>query len=419
MTETLGKIAVIGLGRVGLPFALSLYDAGFAVVGIDNNDDWVARLKSGGDFPFHEPGYDSLPELSDRWDIRSNFEKIADVETFFVTVGTPLDSNLTPNLQPIRQVIGSIRTELAKGKLLIFRSTLGLDVTTAISKYLGATGACLNGTPNIAYCPERLAEGKAKEEINSLPQIVSAGNEESRKRCHAIFSRIAPVVHDVSFKQAELIKLLCNTSRYMTFAVSNWVHEFVLDHGIDPHTLLQIANDRYPRPIPDRPGFTAGTCLRKDYGLLVQDQIIGDYALAAWRVNERQPLSLLNAAARNCELAEAKVCIMGVGFKRDVDDLRDSLALKLAEQFIPRSQDVFFHDPFVKAPSIDLGLTPIQKVEYEDVEKDADVLVVGANHTEYETLALRIRGWKIKKPRLIIDIWNVTGFGQTITKLEG
>lgn len=418
MSKTPGKIAVIGLGRVGLPFAISLYDAGFSVVGIDNNDNWVNRLCAGGDFPFHEPGYDALPTLSDRWDVRNHFNDMEDVDAFFVTVGTPLDSNLTPNLQPIKQVIGSIQNELAKGKLLIFRSTLGLDVTTAISKYLQAIGACLNDTPNIAYCPERLAEGKAREEIKTLPQIVSAGNEESRARCHEIFSRIAPAIHDVSFKQAELIKLLCNTSRYMNFAVSNWVHEFVLEHGVDPHTLLAIANDRYPRPIPDRPGFTAGTCLRKDYGLLVQDQIIGDYALAAWRVNERQPLALLNAAARNCDLVNSKVCVMGVGFKRDVDDLRDSLALKMAELFMPRSKDVFFHDPFVKADYIDLGLTPMYKVDYDTVEKEADVLVIGANHSEYDTLAERMEGWKTGRKRLVIDIWNVSGFGHTITEIE-
>lgn len=418
MTSKLEKIAVIGLGRVGLPFAISLHEAGFPVIGIDINDSWVERLRAGGDFPFHEPGYDALPAVGENWNVQNHFGELEGVDTFVVTVGTPLDSNLTPNLAPIKHVIASIRDELAKGKLLIFRSTLGLDVTKAISKYLQATGAALNNSPNIAYCPERLAEGKAREEIRTLPQIVSAGNETSRQRCHDIFSHIAPAIHDVSFKQAELIKLLCNTSRYMMFAVSNWVHEFVLEHGVDPHTLLEIANDRYPRPIPDRPGFTAGTCLRKDYGLLVQDQIIGDYALAAWRVNERQPLSLLNAAARNCDLANARVCIMGVGFKRDVDDLRDSLALKLAELFIPRCRDVFFHDPFVKQDMIDLGLTPIRKVDYDAVEREADVIVIGANHTEYEALADRMTTWNDGRSRLVIDIWNGSGFGQTLTKLE-
>jgi len=418
MTVTSGKIAVIGLGRVGLPFALSLHDAGFDVVGIDNNQQWVDRLQSGGEFPFHEPGFESLPNASPRWEVRGNFDKIDDLETFFVTVGTPLDSNLTPNLQPIKQVIGLLKAELAKGKLLVFRSTLGLDVTMAISKFLQASGACQNDKPNIAYCPERLAEGKAKEELKSLPQIVSAGNEDSFQRCKQIFDRVAPAIHRVSFKQAELIKLLCNTSRYMSFAVSNWVHEFVLEHDVDPHTLLEIANDRYPRPIPDRPGFTAGTCLRKDYGLLVQDQIIGDYALAAWRVNERQPLSLLNAVSRAVDLSNANVCILGVGFKRDVDDLRDSLALKLAELFVSRCKSLAFHDNFVKDDLLELGLTPMYKVDYSHIEKKADVLIIGANHSEYEAFSERVRGWKTKKPRLVVDIWNVTGFGTTLTHLE-
>lgn len=413
------KIAVVGLGRVGLPFSLSLHEAGFSITGVDINTNWLEQLKNKPCFPFHEPGYDRLPEEGDHWKLQSHFEGLDAIDAFVITVGTPLDSNLTPDLRPIKAVVDALAQYLSKGKLIIFRSTLGLGVTSSISKYLQTIRACQGGQPNIAYCPERLAEGKAKLEISSLPQIVSASDAQARQTCHTIFSRLTSVIHDVSFREAELIKLLCNTSRYMQFAISNWVHEFILDHDVDPHTLLSIANDQYPRPIPDKPGFTAGTCLRKDYGLLVQDQVIGDYPLAAWRVNERQPLSLVNAALKNVDLSGARVCILGIGFKRDVDDLRDSLAIKLAELFHRRCKSVFFHDPFISYSHLDLGMVQIEKVDYETMEKDMDVLVIGANHSEYERLADRIQKWSLDRKVLVIDMWNVSGFGQSVTQLGG
>ena len=291
-------------------------------------------------------------------------------------------------------------------------------MTRALTKYLVRTGACKDGEPLIAYCPERLAEGRAREEIATLPQIVSTANDASFDLCHAIFSKLAPGLHRVSFHQAELIKLLCNTSRYMNFAVSNWVHEFVLDQGIDPHSLLEIANDGYPRPIPAQPGFTAGTCLRKDYGLLVQDQVLGDFAIAAWRVNERQPLSLLEAARRHVDLSDKTVAVLGVGFKKDVDDIRDSLALKLAGLLLPECEHLFYHDPFLGTRRIELGLTPINGVGMDQVAARADVLFIGANHSEYAGLARDMRGWPADRTRVVIDIWNVTGFGQTVTVVE-
>lgn len=413
-----GKIAVIGLGRVGLPFACSLHQMGFPVIGIDNNLEWVERLSRGGEFPFLEPGYENLPEASDRWSVRSSFADVGDADVYVVTVGTPLDSNLTPNLGPIRQVVDGLAKEVAKGKLLIFRSTLGMGVTQAILKYLEHASGDLNGQLNVAYCPERLAEGKAYEELRTLPQIVSASNEQAYEGCVSIFSRLAPRIHRVSFREAELVKLLCNTSRYMNFAVANWVHEFILAQDIDPHTLVAIANDGYPRPIPDRAGFTAGTCLRKDYGLLVQDQVLGDHAISAWRVNERQPLSLLNAVKRQMDISGKTVAILGVGFKRDVDDIRDSLALKLADMFLPECRKLFYQDPLLGNKQIDLGLAPIKGMSMDDVESMADVILIGANHSQYEGLAARIRSWKPTRRRLVVDIWNVTGFGRTISVLE-
>ena len=417
MVSSIKKIAVIGLGRVGLPFAITLHEAGFSVVGIDTNEKLISELSKVGPFPFHEPGF-QLPEISNSWKVTNNFNNINDVDAFIVTVGTPLDSNLTPSLGPIKNVIKSISEKLTDGTLLIFRSTLGLGVSEAIYKYLIHEGACKNGKPNLAYCPERLAEGKARKELSSLPQIISAERDLSYELCCSVFEKFVPRVHRVSYRQAELIKLMCNTSRYMSFAVSNWVFEFILDQGIDPHTLIKTANDGYPRPIPDRSGFTAGTCLRKDYGLLVQDQSIGDYAIAAWRVNERQPLTLMQAAQRHADLKKSKVAILGVGFKKDVDDLRDSLSLKLAENLQPNCAEVFFEDNFVKADSIELGLTPLKKADMRRVEAEADVLIIGANHTYYETLAENIMTWNRSRRRVIIDVWNISGFEEAITILE-
>lgn len=416
MTE-IKKICVIGLGRVGLPFSVSLHHVGFSIVGIDTNEQWCQKLGSGGAFPFHEPGYDTLPEPGETWRVQTSYDHLDDVDAFIVTVGTPLDQNLTPNLGPIKNVLNALKDQLAKGKLIIFRSTLGLGVTHAISTQLERMGACLDGKPNISYCPERLAEGKAHEELRSLPQIVSAINDETYTQCVQVFSKLAPRLHRVSYRQAELIKLLCNTSRYMQFAVDNWVHEFLLADGTDPHSLLEIANDGYPRPIPNRAGFTAGTCLRKDYGLLVQDSALGDFALAAWRVNERQPLSLYEALRREADLANSRVAILGIGFKKDVDDLRDSLALKLAELMMPHCKELFYHDPFVGEMDIELSLNTFKGRSFDYVRMNADVIVVGANHSAFANLASSIRDWENSPAQIVLDMWNATGFDHSINRI--
>jgi UDP-N-acetyl-D-mannosaminuronic acid dehydrogenase len=233
---------------------------------------------------------------------------------------------------------------------------------------------------DVAFCPERIAEGRAFDELYSLPQIVSGRRPTAVARARRLFELLTPQIVETSPEEAELAKLFTNTWRYIKFAAVNQFYMIANEHDVDFERVRQAITFDYPRA-QDMPGagFAAGPCLFKDTMQLAafndNNFVLGH---ASMLVNEGLPLYLVSRIERSYDLTSMTVGILGMSFKAESDDIRSSLSYKLRRLLRYKAKAVVCHDPFV---STDPDLLPL------DVVLDrADLLVIGAPHKAYRTL---------------------------------
>jgi UDP-N-acetyl-D-mannosaminuronic acid dehydrogenase len=249
---------------------------------------------------------------------------------------------------------------------------------------------------DVAFCPERIAEGKAFTELYSLPQIVSGRNTSAVTRATELFGLLTDSIVETTPEEAELAKLFTNTWRYIKFAAANQFYMIANEHGIDFEKVRHAITFDYPRA-NDMPGagFAAGPCLFKDTMQLAafnnNNFFLGH---ASMMVNEGLPMYLVDRMDRRFELKNLTVGVLGMAFKAESDDIRSSLSYKLRRILRYKAANVLCTDPFV---TTDPNLVPL-----EEVLAKADVLVIGAPHSAY-------RGLKPKQA--VVDIWNLLGNG--------
>jgi UDP-N-acetyl-D-mannosaminuronic acid dehydrogenase len=252
---------------------------------------------------------------------------------------------------------------------------------------------------DVAFCPERIAEGKAMEELFSLPQIVSAHTEGGRDRAAKLFSHLTDSIVELEPEEAELAKLFTNTWRYIKFAAANQFYVMANDHGLDFDKIRGALAHDYPRAA-DMPGagFAAGPCLFKDTMQLAaftdNSFVLGHSAML---VNEGLPLYLVSRIQAKYDLANMRVGILGMAFKGESDDIRSSLSYKLKRILEFRAREVLCTDPYV---TVDPELVPLDRVLDE-----SDLLVIGAPHKVYRDL-------EPQPP--VVDVWNLLGQGSTV-----
>jgi UDP-N-acetyl-D-mannosaminuronic acid dehydrogenase len=263
-----------------------------------------------------------------------------------------------------------------------------------VERQLAARGLAVD----VAFCPERIAEGKAMDELRTLPQIIGARSETARARARALFATLTDTLIDTTPEEAELAKLFTNTWRYIKFAAANQFMMIANDHGLDFERIRHAITHDYPRAA-DLPGagFAAGPCLFKDtMQLAAFNGNSFQLGHAAMFVNEGLPLYVVSQLEREHDLATMTVGILGMSFKAESDDIRSSLSYKLKRILRFKAQRVLCTDPYVDART-DNSLVPLAEVLAQ-----ADVLVIGAPHPEYRELAT-------EKP--VADVWGITGRG--------
>src|SRR5215203_7468786 len=322
-------VSVIGLGRVGLPLALCFADAGLRVLGVDRDADRLAALR-GGRMPFKEPGSDELLarvalDLSDR------AADAADADAIVLTLGTPSFSHIEIDMGAIRAVLDDLLGVLREGQLLVLRSTVAPGTTDFVAGYLEKhRGFRVGEDLFVAHVPERIAADRFLAEIGTLPCIVGGVGAGSGERAAQLFSVLgAPIVHTTPV-QAELAKIWTNILRYTTFALPNLLMMDCERYGANVFDVIELVNRDYPRGGMAQPGLTAGTCLRKDFAFSEERSNAPGMLLAVSRVNESVPLFLVEGMVRRLgSLSGKKVAVLGLAFKADTDDERDSLAHKL------------------------------------------------------------------------------------------
>src|SRR5687768_4971437 len=390
-------VCVIGLGRVGLPLALCFADAGKRVLGIDKDAERLEALRAGR-MPFKEPG---TQELLDRvqLDLSSRAADAAQADAMVLTLGTPALSHVEIDMGDIRSVLDDLLPHLSEGRLLVLRSTVAPGTTEFVAGYLEKhRGFRVGEDVFVAHVPERIAADRFLEEIGTLPCIVGGVGEGSGERAAAVFEpRGAPIVQTTPM-HAELAKIWTNILRYATFALPNLLMMDCERHGANVFEVIDLVNRDYPRGGMASPGMTAGTCLRKDFTFSEEKSYAPGMLLAVSRVHESVPLFLVDGIKRRLgSLRERKVAVLGLAFKRDTDDERDSLSHKLIRMLERELADVAVHDPFVATPT----------ASFEEAVRGADVVVVATNHSAFSSAAtLETIARSANADCLVVDPWN-------------
>ncbi len=387
-----------GCGHVGLPLGLVFADRGLRVAIHDLNDRAVALVR-GGSMPFLEQGAGPvLRDVLERGLVVANDPTLAARSRFVVVViGTPVDEHLNPTFHVMKDLFRALLPHLSDGQCVILRSTVYPGTTRKVHEILRKSGKAIE----LAFCPERVAEGKAMKELVELPQLVSGCSNEATRMASELFGKIARQIFVMSPEEAEVVKIFANVWRYIQFATANQFFMIATDKGLDYYRIHDALTRDYPRMagLP-RPGFAAGPCLFKDtMQLAAAAEHHFSLGHSAMLINEGLPEFVVKHMKARFPLSDMTVGILGMAFKADSDDPRESLSYKLRKVLDYEAGAVLCTDPYIEGA----GFLPV-----DEVLGRSDALIVGTPHSVY-------RGLVLPEGKPVIDVWDFFGKGANLT----
>ncbi|MBI2596936.1 nucleotide sugar dehydrogenase [Candidatus Daviesbacteria bacterium] len=394
--NTIYDVVIIGgLGHVGLPLGIAFAEKGLKVCLYDidkNNGEMVKK----GQMPFIEYGAQEILEKvlkAEKLFISFDTKDISKSKYVIVTIGTPVDEHLTPRTRAFLEFFESIREYLTSSQIIIVRSTVYPNTCEQLLRMLS------NGKSwHIAYCPERITQGYAIKELRELPQVIAGLSDHAINSAAALFSLIAPKIIKTSMGEAELVKLFSNAWRYIQFSMANQFYMISHKFGVDYERVRWAMKEGYERAanLPSA-GFAAGPCLLKDTMQLaafdVNNFLLGH---AAMMVNEGLPNFIVENLKKRYDLSEKKVGILGMAFKADIDDTRDSLSYKLGKILRFNGAQVYYSDEFAKNPTF---------ISKEKLIENSDVIIVAIPHSNY-------KGIVIPESKEVVDLWGIVKGGK-------
>ena len=389
--ETYDVVIVGGLGHVGLPLGLVFADKKLSVCLYDI-DKKKSELVRKGKMPFIEYSAHAILKKvikNGKLTVSLDAKSISKAKYVIVTIGTPVDEYLNPKTRVFLEFFENIKTNLSPRQIIIIRSTVYPRTCQQVLNLLGKDKGW-----SIAYCPERIVQGHSIKELRELPQIVAGLSETAIVEASKLFSMISPRIIKTSMGEAELVKLFSNAWRYIQFAVANQFYMISHNFGVDYDKVRYAMREGYKRAhsLPSA-GFAAGPCLLKDTMQLSafnsNNFLLGH---AAMMVNEGLPNFLVEELSKDFDLSKAKVGILGMAFKADIDDIRDSLSFKLGKILRFHGAKIYYSDEHAKNPDF---------VSKEELIKSCDVVIVAVPHSAYKNMS-------IPKNIKVIDLWGVT-----------
>ncbi|MEM6281272.1 MAG: nucleotide sugar dehydrogenase [Chloroflexota bacterium] len=384
-------VVVGGGGHVGLPLAMVFADKGLRTLVYDINEETVETIR-GGVVPFAEGGAEDLLAkvlATGRFHLTTDPAEIARSRNVVITIGTPVDEFSNPVLGIMRDMLEQLVPYLDNDQLIVLRSTVYPGTTEWMGRHMEDE---YDLTPWLAFCPERVVQGKAIEEVQSLPQIISGTTEDAAKAAGDLFSLIVSELVFLEPTEAEFAKLFNNAWRYIQFAVANQFYMMTEAAGVDYYRVLNGMKHNYSRAlgIPGA-GFAAGPCLYKDtMQLSAFSNNTFSIGHAAMLVNEGMVNHVVDQIAQEYDIENLKVGLLGMAFKANIDDIRSSLSYKLKKLLEFRARKVYTTDDHV---TVDPSLLPLDEV----IEK-SDLLILCVPHGEYRDLDT--------KGKPMIDIWG-------------
>ena len=385
------KVVIVGgCGHVGLPLGIVLASKGQHDVALLDIDDAKVSAINSGRMPFLETGAPAMLREVIGKKLRATLDPgcLRQADVVITVIGTPVDAHLNPTVNDLYRTVDRLCTQMRPGSLLILRSTVYPGVTKLVHDRIQARASDIQ----VAFCPERITEGNAIEELTKLPQIIGAFCPEAMAQARQLFLSITPTIIELEPLEAELAKLFTNSWRYLNFAVSNQFYMLAESYGLDFYRIHDAATREYPRMRSfARAGFAAGPCLLKDT-LQLSAFASNNFFLghAAMLINEGLP-NFLVGQLRDHDLPKRTVAILGMAFKAESDDRRDSLSYKLKKLLEVEAGEVLCADPYVCDPSL---------VPADEAVTRADILILGVPHAVYRKL-------EIPSGKLTVDVWGV------------
>jgi UDP-N-acetyl-D-mannosaminuronic acid dehydrogenase len=367
------NVTVVGAGgRVGLPLSIVLADAGHFVYGLDINTEVIASVMDGR-MPFVEEQADDLLRkvlAAKRLQMTDNIDVIGSSDVVIVIIGTPIDENLNPRVDHLVRFFRQAQPHL-RNQLVILRSTVSPGTTDAVRKTIGCKES--SGL-DLVFGPERVLQGKAIHEIKHLPQIIGAYSPAAYERAAAFFQTfIRSETHFLTPIEAELGKLITNMGRYVEFALANEFHLICGTFGANACRVIDACNKDYPRlklPVPG-PN-VGGPCLYKDGWYLIERIPFNEMISSAFRINEGMTMQILQNIEKR--LPAGRVAILGMAFKANSDDTRNSLSFKLRRQLEFKGYETVSVDPNIP------GTASLEEI------RDCDAVVLMSPHREFKDL---------------------------------
>jgi len=378
-----------GCGHVGLPLALCFADKGLKVNIYDINEESI-KMVNNGVMPFLENGCEKLLKnnIGKNLYVSSNPDIISESKFVIIVIGTPVDEFLNPDRVIFKEFINDYYKYFKNGQTLILRSTVYPGTSDWLHNYLKTKSKKID----VSFCPERIAEGKAIEEIYNLPQIVSSYNSSVTTRVSNLFKKLTQDIIVLDPTEAELAKLYTNSWRYIQFAIANQFYMLANGHGKDFYKIYNAMTFKYPRTKSfPKAGFAAGPCLFKDTMQLSSfDNNKFFLGHSAMLINEGMPAFIVEELQKNFNLKTKKVGILGMAFKAESDDPRSSLSYKLRKILDLSTQKLFCSDEYIKNDNF---------VSKEELIKKSDIIILGVPHNNYS-------GLKIPKSKYVYDMWD-------------
>ncbi len=424
------RVSIVGLGFVGLTLALTLADEGFEVFGIEKEENIRKKLENKMP-PFYEPGLESLLDyhLNKNFKI---FDKISlDCEVYIISVGTPLSKEGEPDLSHLEEATKEVGKNLKYGDLVILRSTVPVGTCRNFVIPILEKESNLKCGKDfyLSFAPERTIEGKALQELRTLPQVIGGYDQNSLDLTANLFLELTPSIVSLdSLEEAEFVKLLNNTFRDTIFSFANEFSLICEKFNLNATKIIMAANEGYPRdriPVPS-PG-VGGYCLTKDpyFYIKIAKDIKEMLSLPeiGRKINEKIPKVIFEKISKTLknsgkEISNSKIFIIGFAFKGEPEtsDVRESTTLDLLEFFKNETKNIYGYDPVV--PKEDIESLGVKFSNIEKGFKDADVVIIMNNHGSYKNIDIYKTLSSMKKPGIFCDYWY-TFPSKTIKQIEG
>ena len=384
------KVSIVGgAGHVGTPLGLVLSSKGYNVALIDKNQKNIKKINQ-GEMPFVEEGCPALLKkmIYEKKIFATNqLSEVTKSKFIIICIGTPVNNKRDPNLKNFLNFFFSLKKYLQKNHVIIVRSSIYPGTCQKVFDIIKSK------CKNLSYCPERIAQGQSLKELPHISQIVSGTNNKAKLESGKIFKKVCKKIINAEIAEAELIKLFSNAYRYINFSISNQFYMMCQNQGLNFNKVRNLMRDNYERNanIP-KAGFTAGPCLMKD---TMQLSSFYDHSFklchSAMTVNEGLPLYMVKKLSEKYNLSKKTVGVLGLSFKAENDDIRDSLSIKLLK---------FLKSKKIKTLQSDEYYKDKQNINKNILIKKSDIIIVGTPHKAYKKL-------KIKRNKILIDIWGI------------